>query len=474
MTLYCVVTWPIWTISGPAVLFRLLSVDNVISLFAAVLAERRVLLVSYACEQKYAKYLLFSARFFFEDFFSSKIFLQDFFEDFFVSKIFLRLCFSLVSFHIPSTSASTSLPFLSVLALCRPSPCYPFSPILLSFSSSFLLILLSSFALFLALCLSRSSRRSKLEHLTVCAETITYLIYPFFWQHIYIPILPRQLIDYVCAPMPFVMGVETSYLPDELLLEGVVLVDLQARQIPHLCLASSSPLPYSESEDHMPRVAKRIFVIFSFTYFLLYIFLNLFADGFWNRLSRLQANELRVYDQEQVAPLPDAALSRLSKDLRKLVDDPKVPLRADQTVPDAKLKKCFLGFFTRLFKNYQKFLEAPDDAVTEKFQKENFLADLNLRGDPFMTQFLNAQLFQCFVDERFEQSQVGCPRAENPSYFSPRTKNNSWLIFFKSKWGQSALLNLPIIFMLSIGSNSSSNHIRDRNFSVFILYWFRL
>ena len=45
----------------------------------------------------------------------------------------------------------------------------------------------------------------KLEHLTVCAETITYLIFPFFWQHIYIPILPRQLIDYVCAPMPFVM-----------------------------------------------------------------------------------------------------------------------------------------------------------------------------------------------------------------------------------------------------------------------------
>ena len=65
----------------------------------------------------------------------------------------------------------------------------------------------------------------------MCAETITYLIYPFFWQHIYIPILPRQLIDYVCAPMPFVMGVETSYLPDELLLEGVVLVDLQANEL---------------------------------------------------------------------------------------------------------------------------------------------------------------------------------------------------------------------------------------------------
>jgi hypothetical protein len=161
--------------------------------------------------------------------------------------------------------------------------------------------------------------------------------------------------------------------------------------------------------------------------FLFIFFWNLLADGPpTNHLARLQANELRVYDQEQVAPLPEAALARLSKDLRKLVDDPKVPLRADQTVPDAKLKKSFLGFFTRLFKNYQKFLEAPDDAVTEKFQKENFLADLNLRGDPFMTQFLNAQLFQCFVDERFEQSQVGCPRAENPKLFlHPRTRKQN-------------------------------------------------
>ena len=127
-----------------------------------------------------------------------------------------------------------------------------------------------------------------------------------------------------------------------------------------------------------------------------------------------------------MAPLPEPGLSKLSKDLRKLVDDPKVPIRGDQTVSDVKLKKYFLAFFIRMFKNYQRFMvrasfvrfslemcvfelafspvfdvidhsqEAPDNAVTEKFQKENFLADLGLKSDSFMQQFTNAQLFQWY------------------------------------------------------------------------------
>ena len=37
--------------------------------------------------------------------------------------------------------------------------------------------------------------------------------------------------DYVCAPMPFIMGVDASYEPDELLLEGVVLVRLDSNEM---------------------------------------------------------------------------------------------------------------------------------------------------------------------------------------------------------------------------------------------------
>ena len=36
------------------------------------------------------------------------------------------------------------------------------------------------------------------------------LLYPFEWQHIFIPLLPRALLSYICAPMPFLIGVHAN------------------------------------------------------------------------------------------------------------------------------------------------------------------------------------------------------------------------------------------------------------------------
>lgn len=38
-------------------------------------------------------------------------------------------------------------------------------------------------------------------------------IYPFAWQHTYIPVLPPAMIDIVCSPTPFLIGLLTSSLP---------------------------------------------------------------------------------------------------------------------------------------------------------------------------------------------------------------------------------------------------------------------
>lgn len=49
------------------------------------------------------------------------------------------------------------------------------------------------------------------------------LIYPFRWQHTYIPVLPPAMIDIVCSPTPFLVGLLASSLPllHELPLEEV-------------------------------------------------------------------------------------------------------------------------------------------------------------------------------------------------------------------------------------------------------------
>ena len=38
------------------------------------------------------------------------------------------------------------------------------------------------------------------------AEGMTALVFPFQWQHVYVPILPASLVHFLDAPVPFIMG----------------------------------------------------------------------------------------------------------------------------------------------------------------------------------------------------------------------------------------------------------------------------
>ncbi|XP_074078388.1 DENN domain-containing protein 1B isoform X2 [Macrotis lagotis] len=53
---------------------------------------------------------------------------------------------------------------------------------------------------------------SKLSTLTACLHGSSALLYPMYWQHIYIPVLPPHLLDYCCAPMPYLIGVHSSLI----------------------------------------------------------------------------------------------------------------------------------------------------------------------------------------------------------------------------------------------------------------------
>ncbi|XP_044288227.1 DENN domain-containing protein 1B isoform X2 [Varanus komodoensis] len=51
-----------------------------------------------------------------------------------------------------------------------------------------------------------------LNLLTACVHGSAALLYPMYWQHIYIPVLPPHLLDYCCAPMPYLIGVHFSLM----------------------------------------------------------------------------------------------------------------------------------------------------------------------------------------------------------------------------------------------------------------------
>ncbi|KAF6256297.1 AEX-3 domain-containing protein [Scenedesmus sp. NREL 46B-D3] len=60
----------------------------------------------------------------------------------------------------------------------------------------------------------------------VCAASA--LLYPFTWHHIYLPLLPRSLKDYLTAPMPFLIGMPAQLLPSlkGIPMDEVTLIDL--------------------------------------------------------------------------------------------------------------------------------------------------------------------------------------------------------------------------------------------------------
>ncbi|XP_077337718.1 DENN domain-containing protein 2C isoform X1 [Lithobates pipiens] len=67
-----------------------------------------------------------------------------------------------------------------------------------------------------------------LSTLSKCAHAVVAMLYPFTWQHTYIPVLPASMIDIVCSPTPFLIGILSCSLPllNDLPIEEVLIVDL--------------------------------------------------------------------------------------------------------------------------------------------------------------------------------------------------------------------------------------------------------
>ncbi|XP_035237910.1 DENN domain-containing protein 2C, partial [Anguilla anguilla] len=117
-----------------------------------------------------------------------------------------------------------------VLTLCRPVDSrlehVDFESLLLCLSVERLLqvfasLLLERRVIFIA---------DKLSTLSHCAHAALALLYPFTWQHTFVPVLPACMLDISCSPTPFLLGALPASLPQvlELPIEEVLIVDLCA------------------------------------------------------------------------------------------------------------------------------------------------------------------------------------------------------------------------------------------------------
>nr|XP_057913150.1 DENN domain-containing protein 1A-like isoform X1 [Doryrhamphus excisus] len=74
---------------------------------------------------------------------------------------------------------------------------------------------------------------STLSTLTACVHGSAAILYPMHWQHVYIPVLPQHLLDYCCAPMPYLIGVHSSLMEKvrRLAMDDVVVLNVDTNTL---------------------------------------------------------------------------------------------------------------------------------------------------------------------------------------------------------------------------------------------------
>ncbi|NXJ11355.1 DEN2C protein, partial [Odontophorus gujanensis] len=182
-----------------------------------------------------------------------------------------------------------------------------------------------------------------LSTLSKCGHAAVAILYPFTWQHTYIPVLPTSMIDIVCSPTPFLIGILSCSLPQlqDLPVEEVLIVDL--------C-----------------------------------------ADKFLQEVS----------DEEEILPHKlQAALVQILEERNEILSHEQSCIQGDMPL-NSLVSEAFVHFFVEIVGHYSLHMN-----ITEKgervFQREPFRkSHMSRNVRHFLHFFMETQMFAGFIQDR--------------------------------------------------------------------------
>ncbi|KAK1906432.1 DENN domain containing protein 5B [Dissostichus eleginoides] len=289
------------------------------------------------------------------------------------------------------------------------------------------------------------------QRLMTVAEGITTLLFPFQWQHVYVPILPASLLHFLDAPVPYLMGLQSK--------EGTDRSTLELPQEANLCFVDIDN-HYIELPEDFPNFPNKTELIQELSEVLLSYGISantgapprtrtspgsapgstpstpgrerktvalrqLEDDG---RNGNLAGEELAVLELLQ----GNATLERLQALTKRTgvtvarVDALRAGVKAQLTegqggrtaaeeeeLRNAKLnvqlREVCASRFTTMFADYEAFViqSAPDleSWLTNReqmhnFDKASFLSDQPEPYLPFLSHFIETQMFATFIDNK--------------------------------------------------------------------------
>lgn len=270
------------------------------------------------------------------------------------------------------------------------------------------------------------------QRLMTVAETITALMFPFQWQHVYVPILPASLLHFLDAPVPYLMGLHSNGLDDR--------SKLELPQEANLCFVDVDN-HFIELPEDLPQFPNKLEFVQEVSEILMAFGVppegNLHCSESASKLKRIRASELvsdkrngniagsplhsyeLLKENETIARL-QALVKRTGVSLEKLEvrEDPssnkdfkvqcdEEELRIYQL--NIQIREVFANRFTQMFADYEVFVIQPSQdkeswftnrEQMQNFDKASFLSDQPEPYLPFLSRFLETQMFASFIDNK--------------------------------------------------------------------------
>lgn len=198
-------------------------------------------------------------------------------------------------------------------------------------------------------------RSNKYSLLTLASEAICQLIYPFRWQHVYIPLLFFSGVDYIDAPTPYMMGLHSGVDTSNLTMDGVVVVDLEFNRI-----TTSEEIPQIPEPE--------------------------FSSLRSEILNLLYPNVVGIDEIK-------STIGGSSEQISKLGNKPWGENH------DLQLRLIFLKFFASILCGYRNFIE---NTASSPFNNQAFLKkrsrSANQPAEPMISQFLESHGFMDYLE----------------------------------------------------------------------------
>ena len=263
---------------------------------------------------------------------------------------------SMVQFYIPYNKENClkiKYPKLNDLKIMNSSMCN-----LLKYFPIDLIIFIFRLLLFEKKILFIDNDYTRLSNFT---DNFISLLYPFQWIHTYIPIMSNQMLQYLETFLPFINGINISFLP--LVKELYQADDME------------------QNEE----------------IFLIYIQDKKFKLG-TSLIGKNKNNH--KYFEANVPSLPNNLEKELKNKLKKIKDEIENFEKTHHVSKnleefEIKIRIAFIEFFVQMFHDIDKYLTFLDEDIV--FNKNLFMEGVQKYDKNFYNEFTDTQLFQIFT-----------------------------------------------------------------------------